>query len=514
MSNETDSGLYTLATQGGITLAGNVAGQALGFAFVAFVTRLVTPAEYGIFTLGLTIVLFVQGFASLSIYRSVDFFLPQFLDNSEYGKAKKTLLNILLIGVTTSVASAFLVFAIRGLLASIFNKPKLVVFLPFLVLLIPLQTVFRILLSSFNGIQKMKYRVLTKNILNPLVRTVAAVLLVSLGGGVFGLIGGYLLGIAFAVVFGTGFLLYEIDWVWNVKSASIANGTLLSYSLPLVLSGVIYSLVGQIDFFLIGYFLSSADVGHYRVGYLLAGNLLIVLNAITPVFKPIITANLSNNSVIRDRYQVATRWITILTLPIALTMVLAPETYLTLFFTEQYAAASLALVALTVGYLFNAAFGPEGMVLEGLGLTKLTLFNTVILVSVNGVLDIILIPRLGILGAGIATGTALTLAGAAGVVEIYLQRSITAFSHKLGRVWLAAAFPCVAGWIVASSGLGLIQTAGLLPLIVVCTYLIGLHITQGFSSEDREIALQIDSHLGYPVVSHLISPTRLFNSLF
>lgn len=89
MSDENDSGVFTLARQGGITFAGNVLGRGLGFAFVAVATRLVTPSEYGVFTLGLSIVLFVQGFASLNIYRSVDYFVPQFLSDSNYGQAKK-----------------------------------------------------------------------------------------------------------------------------------------------------------------------------------------------------------------------------------------------------------------------------------------------------------------------------------------------------------------------------------------------------------------------------------------
>jgi len=505
MSDENDSGVFTLATQGSITFVGNILGKVLGFAFVAVATRLVTPSEYGVFTLGVSIVLFVQGFASLNIYRSVDYFVPQYLDDSSYGQAKKTLQNAFSIGCITSILGAIVLFLAREQLATLFNEPRVATVLPFLVLLIPLQTVFRTLITSFNSIKKMKYRVLMKDLLNPLIRTLGAIVLVTAGAGLLGLVGGYLLGVALAVVCGLAFLIYEADWVRSAKASPISNRSLVSYSLPLVLAGVIYSLVGQIDYFVIGYFLNSAEVGQYRVAYLLAVNLLIVLTAITPVFKPVVAENQSNTSLLKSRYQLATRWITMLTIPIALTLILAPGIYLSLLFTEEYTAASAALVALTAGYLLNASFGPEGMVLEGLGHTRLTLINTFVLVGINGILDILLVPQLGILGAGIATGTALAAAGLVGVVEIYILRSITPLSWKLLRVWIAAILPYTVGWLILSLEMGNIETAIILPIGIIVGYVPGLRVTKAFSNDDREIASQVDARLGYSILYPIVS---------
>lgn len=500
MSDETDSGIFTLATQGSITFIGNVLGKALGFAFVAVATRLVTPAEYGVFTLVLSIVLFVQGFASMNIYRSVDYFVPQYLSDSNYGQAKKTLQNAFSIGSITSILGAVVLFLAKEQLATLFNEPGVTTVLPFLVLLIPLQTGFRTLVASFNSIKKMKYRILVKDLVNPLIRILGAMLLVSAGAGLLGLVGGYLLGMALAVVCGVAFLIYEAGWIRDAKPSPISNRALVSYSLPLVLAGMIYSLVGQVDYFVIGYFLSSTQVGQYRVAYLLAANLLIVLSAITPIFKPMVAENQSDTSLLKSRYQLATRWITMLTIPPALTLVLAPEVYLSLLFTEEYTAASTAVIALAVGYLFNASLGPEGMLLEGVGHTRLTLVNTFVLVSVNGVLDILLVPRLGIFGAGIATGVALTIAGLVGVFEIYFLRSITPISRKLLRVWMAVVFPSTIGWAIVSLEIGNIQTALILPLSITFAYVLGLVIMNGFSDDDRKIASQMISFIPNHVI--------------
>jgi len=505
MSKETESGIFTLAKQGSITFFGNILGKVLGFLFVATATRLVTPEEYGIYTLALSIVLFIQGFVSLNIYRSVDYFIPQFLSNAEYGKAKVTLRNVFVIGVFSSIVGLTIAFLSRSLIADVFDEPQLVIALAALVLLIPIQTINNILIASFNSIKRMEYRMLMKDLLNPLGRIVAIVVLTTSGMGLIGLAGGYLIGVTFAVFVGLLIFIYKVDWIRESKTDSVSNRALLSYSLPLVLAGVIYSLVGQIDKFVIGYFLGSTEVGQYQVGFLLASNLLIALQAITPIFKPFVAENMTDSILLQDRFRLTTRWVTILTIPPALTLMLAPEPYLSLLFTNQYTTAATAVVALSAGYLLNASFGPEGMMLEGLGHTRLTLLNTVVLVGVNGILDVLLVPVLGILGAGIATGTALTVAGIAGIVEVYYLREIHPFSQRLIRVWAAAILPLIVGIAVISFTRGFLLVITL-PVLIVLSFVVGLRLIGGFTFEDAQVADQFDNRIGYPVVKTLLMP--------
>lgn len=508
MNDERDSGVFTLAKQGSITFVGNIIGKALGFAFVVVATRLVTPSEYGIFTLGLSVVLFVQGFSSLNIYRSVDYFVPKLLSETDYGRAKRTIQNVFIIGIVASTFGAIAIFLTRDQIATLFDEPRLGLVLSLFVLLIPLQTINRTLLASFNSIKKMKYRVAMRDIASPLTRIVGASVLVMGGAGLLGLVGGYIFGVAVTVLGGAILLIRGADWIRNTAPEPISNRDLFSYSLPLVLAGVIYSIVGQVDYFVIGYFLSADNVGQYRVAYLLSSNMLIVLSAITPVFKPMVAESSSNDSVLEGSYRLATRWVMMLTFPLAITLISAPDVFLTLLFTPEYSLASASVIALSVGYLFNASFGPEGMMLEGLGNTRLTLVNTVVLVSVNGFLDVLLVPRFGILGAGIATGSALTIAGLAGVIEIYFLRSIHPYSLRLFRVSIAALLPLLVGRVLVTYIAGTLQTALFLPVLVVVTYVIGLRITGGFTNDDRAVASRIDSRLGFSVVRPIIGLPR------
>ena len=502
--DDDESGASTLATQGGIGLLGNILGKSLGFLFVAVATRLTTPSVYGTFVLGLSIVMFVQGFTSLSIHRSLDYFVPKHLRDSNYGQAKKTLQNAFGIGITTSIIGAILLIVLRQRVSSLFEEPQLAPVLFLFALLIPIQTSNKLLLTTFNSVKKIKYRVLMKDIINPLTRTIAIIIFLSSGAGIVGLIGGHLLGIFIAILFGILFFLYELDWFRETTSQSISTQALIRYSLPLVLAGVIYSIVGQIDSFVIGYYLPSSEVGYYQVAYLLGGNLLIVLRGITPVFKPIVSEIRSDPAAIQSRFQLATRWVTMLSLPIAITIILAPKIYLSLFFTDEYTVASTALVILVFGYMLNAASGPEGMVLEGLGYTRLTLLNSIILIGINGTLNIIFVPRIGILGAAIGTASALTIAGFAGIVEIYVLETVHPYTTKLLRTYLAACVPVASGWFVVSIFEMNILIGLILPVIIVAVYIPSLIITNGFTKEDQEMASKFDERIGYHIFSKII----------
>jgi len=499
-----DDGLVKIAREGGITFAGNVIGRALRFGFVVVATRVVSSSAYGTYTLAFAIVMFLQGFASLNLNRAIDYYLPQFLRDGDGAKAKATLWNVLGISMFTATIGSVLLAIAAPALADLFSDPALTTVLPLFAFAVPLVTLTYALRSSFNGIKKMKYRVYMKDIVDPAIRLIGAVVFVLFTSELIGLVLGHLLGLIVAGVIGAVLLYREADWLRSTSAGSISRRSIVSYAFPLMFAGIIYAVVAQIDYFVIGYFRPSAEVAHYRVAFMLAVNTLIILNSITPIFKPTVAEAQGDTALLSDRYQTVTRWVSMLTLPIATTFIVAPDTYLSLLFTEEYIVASGALVALSIGYLFNAAFGPEGMILEGLGYTRLTLLNTVILVGTNATLDVLLVPRFGIVGAGIATGAGLTVAGVAGIIEIYYLRGVHPFTLESVTLWTSAIPVIILTMIVAESlGSGLI-VAVTLPCLVTLLYVLAFQLSGSFTQEERRIASRIDDLLGVRIVSRII----------
>ena len=144
------------------------------------------------------------------------------------------------------------------------------------------------------------------------------------------------------------------------------------------------------------------------------------------------------------------------------------------------------------------------MVLEGLGFTRLTLFNSVVLIGVKATLDVVLVPRLGMLGAGIATGTALATASLLGIIEIYLLRGAHPVSLDLLKAYAGAAVPVAFGAGVVLTVDSELVVFALLPICLPLLYLIGLRTVDGFTEDDARVAAQFDERLGYDVATRIV----------
>lgn len=495
-----------LAKQGGITFGGKIVMRALEFAFLATVTRLIAPSTYGVFTLGIATIMLTQRVASLSLNRSVDYFIPPYLADGEYGKAKGTLITVVVAAFLLSIVGSVVVYLGAPFLSELLNEPDLGHVLPVLSLAIPLLALYQISLNSFNSIKKMQFRVYTQNLVRPISKLALVTAFLLTGMGVLGLVAGYIGSLILTVGIGAFLLATRVDWIRDAKMSRVPYRSMVSYSLPLMLVGAIHGTVGQIDFFILSFAGSSADVGVYKVGTLLAGNLTVVLLSVQPIFKPLIAEQKGQKDALQDNYQLITRWIVLLILPLAITLALASRSYLTVLFTEQYSAADIAVIVLAIGYVLNAMFGPEGRMLEGLGHTRFILVNSVILVSVNAAVDLLLIPRWGIVGAAAGTASALVVAGVAGVIEIRYLEGIHPYSRNLLRVLAAGGVTLLGGFLMTYVLNGHVFTAVTLPIVVSALYLGSLVALGGFTEEDGRVANAIDTRLGYDVVSRVVAP--------
>jgi len=450
--------------------------------------------------------MFLQGFASLNLHRALDYYVPQYLRDGNAGKARTTVESVLVISLLTASVGAVVLVFLSPHFAVVFDDSNLEATLPLFAIALPLLTLTHVLRSTFKGMKRMKYRVYVKDLVDPAVRLVGAIAFVYLTSEITGLILGHLLGLLVAGVGGFVFLYREADWLRTSIRESISRRELVAYAFPLMFAGIIYAVVARIDYFVIGYFESESQVAYYRVAFMLSVNTLIILNSVTPIFKPTIAEVQDDTALLSERYQTVTRWVSMLTLPIATTFIVAPDIYLPLLFPPEYIAASGALVALTIGYLFNAAFGPEGMLLEGLGHTRLTLFNTIILILTNASLDVILVPRIGITGAGIATGVGLVVAGLAGIAEIYYLRGVVPFTSESVRLWISA-IPV----LLFSEGVVRILGGGVLaavtvPVCIILAYLLAFRLSGAFTQHEQMIAGRIDDLLGHRIASRIIKP--------
>ncbi|WP_255170255.1 flippase [Natrononativus amylolyticus] len=501
-----DEGVSTLAKQGSITFVGNVINGALGFAIVMLMTRFVSPSVYGLFVLATSVILFMQVFANLGLPLAIDYFVPQYLDEGEQGKAKGVIVQVTAtVLVTSSLVALFLAFS-ASYVSDFFQEPSLQVALLLLSMTIPMLAIYNVLLTSYYSIKKLQYRVVMRDLVRPIVRfTITAGMLLA-GFGLLGLITGYVVGLFVAITVGSALFTYKAWSLLSVKLEFVAPGPMLRYSLPLAMTSVVYVLMGHVDYFVLGFFLDSDDVGIYRVGYMLGSGLMIIFNSLAPVFKPLIAETRDDTELVRERFRVAARWIAGITLPIAIVLALGGSAYLSVMYTPQYTEASTVVALLCGAFLFNVTFGgPDGTLLQGMGYSRLVFVNTLVLFGANFAVSMALVPIFGIDGAAIGSATALVLVGLLTLAELYHVDRIHPFTRDFGKIVLSGVPATIAGAPVVYFIDSATITAAVLPVAVLSVYVGSLIVTDAFTENDARMVAEFS-----PTAQKWL-PARLFN---
>ncbi|WP_436347959.1 flippase [Natronorubrum sp. FCH18a] len=488
--------MSTLAKQGSITFVGNVINGALGFAIVMLMTRFVSPSVYGLFVLATSVILFMQVFANLGLPLAIDYFVPQYLEDGEHGKAKGVIVQVTATVLITSSLVAFALAVSASYIAELFQEPAMGVGLLLLSVTIPMLAIYNVLLTSYYSIKKLQYRVIMRDLVRPIVRFTVTAGLLLVGYGLLGLITGYVVGLFVAITIGAAVFVYK---AWNLLTADIelvAPGPLVKYSLPLAMTSVVFVLMGHVDYFVLGFFLDSDDVGIYRVGYMLGSGLMIIFNSLSPVFKPLIAETRDDIDLVEERFRIMARWIAGITLPIAIFLSLGASSYLAVLYTPQYSEASAVVALLAVAFLFNVTFGgPDGSLLQGLGYSRVVFGNTLVLFGTNFLVSFTLVPFVGIEGTAIGSATALFLVGGMTLVEIYYFDGIHPFTRDFAKIVGSGVPAAIAGapivYLLESDTI----IVAVLPVVVVGTYLLTLIVTDAFTDADAQMAAEFSPTL-------------------
>ncbi|HEX8400903.1 MAG TPA: flippase [Allosphingosinicella sp.] len=205
------------------------------------------------------------------------------------------------------------------------------------------------------------------------------------------------------------------------------RGQWLSLSWPLFLIGTVQEVMNQIDIILLGQLASTSEAGHYAAAWRLASLVVFALVAITAISAPMIAWAHRRN----DRAELAriARLNARLALAFSLGMTIflaAIGPYALRLFGPGFDDAYPALLVLLLAGMVNAFTGSVAylMTMTGRQQLALAIFGSSLLVSI--VLNVLLIPPLGTLGAAIASASGTILWNVAMLVYVRRQFGIDA----------------------------------------------------------------------------------------
>lgn len=189
---------------------------------------------------------------------------------------------------------------------------------------------------------------------------------------------------------------------WEIKVVTVKN--LLKDSWPLILSGVAVALYMRIDQVMIGSMLDSTQLGIYSAAVMLSESWYFIPGIIAgSVFPAILEAKKKSERLYLNRLQMLYTFFTWFTIPIALLItILSPYIINTLYGSEYSAAATVLSIHIWAGvFVFLGSASGKYLIAENH--TKVAFYRTLLGLLVNIILNIILIPVYGIVGAAIST---------------------------------------------------------------------------------------------------------------
>lgn len=203
------------------------------------------------------------------------------------------------------------------------------------------------------------------------------------------------------------------------------------------LAGSFQIIVAWLDVLLVGALVNRYAAGLYAAVSKLAVVGTFALEGTRLAIGPQLSALLAR----QDRraaaalYQSATRWLMLISWPFYVTMAIFPAVVLGIF-GPRYAAAAPALVVLSLVMLLNLGTGNVGVVLLMGGKSSWNVVNAVASLTVNIGLNLLLLPRIGLLGAAIAWAASLAIDNLAAVAEVWWTMRLAPFGPGY---WLAGA---------------------------------------------------------------------------
>ena len=348
---------------------------------------------------------------------------------------------------------------------------------------------------AFSGYKELRYHVFLKQILEPGLKIIFAVVLAIFSLGVYEWTWLYLAALFITAVVGLWLLATRIFRpLTDVIAQKINIQEIISYSWPISISSVLFIIVGQIDYFILGIYHPVANVGIYRIYIQIIVLMKLILDSIARIYKPVISELIAEGRFpeINGTYRKMSKWVLGLTTLGLLVILLYGNRLTSLLFTDDYAVYPLALVILAVGTYLNSAFGPEGKTLEAFGNTKLMMMNSLISLSVNVGLGFLLIPKYGIVGAAIATGVTLTVGSLLGFAEIFILYKMQPFSRDTLKYILVGGvtglvFFYLDSWLMTENVILLLLSI----LLMVGFYCLGIIISGSLDDEDKAIIKNI-----------------------
>ena len=439
-------------------LAGRFLSMGINFSAQVLMIRYLATSEFGALAYALAVVAFFQPFATLGLHEAVSRFVPIYQENREFPKMLGTIL--LSIGTVFSTGLLIIVAIWSGpaLLTHFMTYERLPRhLLSILIMVVPLDAADELFNSLFASFAKTRAIFFRKYVLGPSLKLGTVLLLIGLRSSVVFLAYGYLVASAAGIaIYGWMLvrLLQQQQLLQQLRlgPVKIPAREILAFVLPGITSSLVTVAIHSVNIFILGYLHPMTEVAYYRAVVPVAQLNGVVMASFTLLYMPAAARLLAKSDYhgINKLYWQTAAWMSVMSFPVfALTFSFARP--LTEFlYGARYARSGPILALLALGSYTNVALGFNLQTLKVLERLRYIIVVSLVAALVDVVLNLLLIPGHGALGAAIGTAATLIIYNILMQVGLLPASKFTAFDHRYLPVYLSIA--------LGAGGLFLVQS--------------------------------------------------------
>lgn len=447
--------------------------------------RFLGPDGLGLFSMAMMIISIIELIALFGIDNALVKFVAEYKERKEkvYSLVSSAFFTILIVGII--VSSALFVFS--DTIANVFDMPSLSLLLKIYAFVCPLSLAHGIIVSYFTGLREMRYYAFIMVLQASLALVfILAFLIIGLGveGAMLGTVFAIFLTVSVAMVIVKKLVRFTFsDYKKNTK-------TLASFGSRLVGVNMINQIYYNIDIIMIGYFLTSTEVGYYAVAISLSRFFWLVPRAMATVTYPAITEYWAagNHQAISKLVDKTTKYCACILVFAGMSVILLAKDIITFLFTPEFLPAVLPLIILIIGTVTSGILRPIGMIFASTGKVNIVLIIAAIGAVGDVLLNIALIPTYGIIGAALATTTFYVIG--VGVTIYFLKKF---FVIKFDAPWYIKMAVLVGISVTLFYGLGFLNNY--LSITIVLIFYTIVVIKYLLTKEDRTYFASIAKHI-------------------
>ncbi|USZ71469.1 flippase [Natronosalvus halobius] len=377
----------------------------VGALITPLLTRLLGPSSYGQYATILSIfllvkILMVSGIRSgTKKYLSEERSIPNWKNHvlSTYLHISIIFGSLFAFGLATLSAS--------GIIAITFGESYILLF--YLLSILALITQFRnLLVSALMGLQLEKYSEPIK-IFEKATFGIVAITLTAIGFGVPGVIIGHIISVGLALLICSVIVHNQIDLskITDPIPKEFPKRELWKFNYSSVLFAFLLYSLYHVDVILLQIFTGEETVGYYKAALVIVELLWVIPRSIQSVLIQSVSEYWRLGSIykINELSSKITKYVSLITILLAVGLMVLAEAFMPFYFGDSYSPATTPLLILLPGTICFAVIRPSLAITHAKGDMRLLITGTGIAAGINIILNMLLIPPYGMVGAAVAT---------------------------------------------------------------------------------------------------------------